>query len=172
MQYYDQFEVVVFTDCYQVDQLVNINNYCRSKNIGFILGGTLGVYGYCFTDFGSQYKNFDKDGEQNRQCIVTSISKEDKGLLVTVHEDKKHLFQDGDHVVFREVEGMTQINDKTFKIQVVSSLSFLLEDTSDVSGYNDYTREGVVEQVKVQTNIGFRSLEDSFKHPLGPDMAP
>ena len=53
LSFYDQFQVVVFTDNYQVDQLVAINNYCRSRDIGFIVGGTLGVYGYCFTDFGS-----------------------------------------------------------------------------------------------------------------------
>jgi ubiquitin-activating enzyme E1 len=29
---------------------------------------------------------------------------------VTVHEDKRHSFQDGDYVVFREVEGMTELN--------------------------------------------------------------
>lgn len=26
---------------------------------------------------------------------------------VTMHEDKKHIYQEGDYVVFREVEGMT-----------------------------------------------------------------
>jgi len=27
--------------------------------------------------------------------------------VVTVHEDKRHIYQEGDHVVFKEVEGMT-----------------------------------------------------------------
>jgi molybdopterin/thiamine biosynthesis adenylyltransferase len=57
---------VVFTDVYNLKALLEINNLCRTNNIGFILGGTMGVYGYVFTDFGDNYKNFDKDGEQNR----------------------------------------------------------------------------------------------------------
>jgi len=31
----------------------------------------------------------------------------DKDGIVTVHEDKRHHFTDGDYVTFREVEGMT-----------------------------------------------------------------
>ena len=30
-----------------------------------------------------------------------------KTTLVTVHEDKRHSYQEGDYVIFREVEGMT-----------------------------------------------------------------
>jgi len=63
LSFYDQFDVVVFTDCFELDKLVEINNHCRSKNIGFIMGGSLGVYGYSFTDFGYNFKNVDKDGE-------------------------------------------------------------------------------------------------------------
>jgi hypothetical protein len=53
----------VFTDCYEIDKLIVIDNHCRSNNIGFIIGGSLGVYGYSFTDFGDNFKNLDKDGE-------------------------------------------------------------------------------------------------------------
>jgi molybdopterin/thiamine biosynthesis adenylyltransferase len=74
LSFYEQFDVVVFTDCYQVDAMTAINDHCRANNIGFIIGGCFGLYGYSFTDFGDNYKNFDKDGEQNRQCIVTSIT--------------------------------------------------------------------------------------------------
>ena len=64
---------------------------------------------------------------------------------------------------------MTEINDKTFSIEIVSPLSFLLVG-ENVNEYSDYSREGVVEQVKVQTIVPFRSLQDSFQVPLGPDL--
>jgi len=39
---------------------------------------------------------------------------------------------------------MTEINDKTFSIEIVSPLSFLLVG-ENVNEYSDYSREGVVE---------------------------
>jgi ubiquitin-activating enzyme E1 len=38
-----------------------------------------------------------------------NISNEENAI-VTVHEDKRHSYQEGDHVKFVEVEGMTEIN--------------------------------------------------------------
>lgn len=44
---------------------------------------------------------FDKDGEPTKQYIVTSVNKNEKNeLVVTVHEDKRHSYQDGDWVKF------------------------------------------------------------------------
>lgn len=35
----------------------------------------------------------------------------EKEAVVSVHEDKRHSYQNGDYVKFREVQGMTQINE-------------------------------------------------------------
>lgn len=88
--------------------------------------------------------------------------------MVVVHEDKKHLFQDNDYVTFREVEGMTELNGQTHRITVLTPISFRLD--VDSSAFSAYTREGVVEQIKVQAHIPFRSLRESFPCPLGPDL--
>jgi molybdopterin/thiamine biosynthesis adenylyltransferase len=50
------------------------NEFCRSKNIGFILGGNLGLYGYTFVDYGDNFKCYDKTGEENKNTIVTNIT--------------------------------------------------------------------------------------------------
>jgi ubiquitin-activating enzyme E1 len=70
------------------------------------LGSNLGLYGNAFIDFGNNYKCFDKTGEDNKNALVVNITKEKDGI-VTVHEDKRHPFIDGDTVTFREVQGMT-----------------------------------------------------------------
>jgi len=36
-----------------------MNAHCRSKNIGFIYAGLLGLYGFTFVDFGDVFKCFD-----------------------------------------------------------------------------------------------------------------
>ena len=47
---------------------------------------------------------------------------------MTVHEDKRHKFEDGDYVQFREVEGMTELNSlPPTKIEVIDGYSFKLK---------------------------------------------
>lgn len=63
---FEHSDLVVLTDFYDEDQLVSINNFCREKNKGFICGGSCGLYGYTFVDFGNKFIVTDKDGEENR----------------------------------------------------------------------------------------------------------
>lgn len=62
----------------------------------------MGLYGNAFVDFGNNYKCFDKDGEDVKNSLIVNITKEKNGS-VTVHEDKRHPFTDGDSITFREV---------------------------------------------------------------------
>ena len=99
-EFLHNFDVVVFTDCYDREYLIKMNNFCRSKvnrekAIGFIWTGCLGLYGWTFVDFGDEHVVFDKDGEECLSTIITSISQDEKGI-VTVNDDKRHGFQDGD----------------------------------------------------------------------------
>jgi ubiquitin-activating enzyme E1 len=159
------FDVVVFTDSVDRDHLVKINEFCRSQTpaIGFIWTGSLGLYGWTFVDFGPSHSVFDHNGENCLSTIITSISKCPKGI-VTVNDDKRHGFEDDDTVIFREVEGMTEVNDKHFKIKVISPFSFEIGDTT---GFSDYTRQGIAEQVKVVRQVEFQSLAAALEEPLG-----
>lgn len=59
--------------------------------------------------------------------------------VCTVHEDKRHSFQEGDHVVFREVEGMVQINGtKPILITQTTPFTFTLDINS--TSFADYAR--------------------------------
>jgi ubiquitin-activating enzyme E1 len=82
-----------------------------------------------------------------------------------MHEDKRHIYQEGDHVVFREVEGMVEINNtKPIKIIATDPKTITLE--LDSSKFGDYTRQGIVENVKVPKPVEFHSWEQSFKNPV------
>lgn len=159
------FDVVVFTDCYDRDFLIKVNEFCRKreKPIGFIWAGSLGLFGWTFVDFGDAHFVHDKDGEECLSTIITSISN-DENSIVTVHDDKRHGFQDGDWVTFREVEGMTEVNDKLFKIKVLGPFSFTIGDTRT---FGKYTRQGISDQVKVPFPVKFKSLADALVDPLG-----
>ena len=58
---------------------------------------------------------------------------------IFVHEDKRHSYQEGDHVVLREVEGMLEINDsQPLKIVATGMHDFTVE--RDSPGVADYRR--------------------------------
>ena len=158
-----QFHVVFFSET-DSKTLTRFNNFCRNQNppIGFISGEVWGATGYGFVDFGNEFISFDKDGENNRSFIISNITNDNPGI-VTVHEEKRHTYQDGDHVVFKEVQGMTGINGlEPVPIKFVSPFSFSVGDTRS---FGAYTREGIVEQVKVPTTFKFRSYEETLKNP-------
>ena len=56
-----------------------------------------------------------------------------------MHEDKRHIFQEGDHVVFREIEGMTELNN-TKPIKVSKTSVKWIELEVDSSKFTDYVR--------------------------------
>lgn len=68
------FDIVVFSDYYNKAKLIEFNNFCRSKNIGFIYTGNLGLYGFCFVDFGDNFKVLDHNGEDSRNIIINGIT--------------------------------------------------------------------------------------------------
>jgi ubiquitin-activating enzyme E1 len=159
-----QFDVIFLSES-DLNTLERVNDFCRNngqKRIGFISCEAWGAAGYGFVDFGHEFKSFDKDGENNRSFIISNITKANPGI-VTVHEEKRHTYQDGDWVVFKEVQGMSEINNlQPMEVKFVSPFSFSIGDTS---AFSDYTREGIVEQVKVPTNFNFRSLRESLVNP-------
>jgi ubiquitin-activating enzyme E1 len=104
-----KYSVICVTEnLFPITRLIEINKKARAEKVGFILSETLGAMVYAFVDYGS-HTIFDADGEQTKPFIISSITQEEKPT-VTVHEDKRHTFADGDYVVFREVEGMTELN--------------------------------------------------------------
>lgn len=53
---------MVILDYYNKEYLVELNKAVRNKGIGFILGGSLGLYGYTFVDFGEAHQVLDATG--------------------------------------------------------------------------------------------------------------
>jgi len=162
-EFLSSFSVAVFTETDQAD-LVKYNEICRACKpaVGFICADAFGLAGSIFVDFGDSFSVFDKDGEEPRSAIVVGVTQEDPGT-VHCHQDKRHGFQDGDWVTFREVQGMVELNKPDHhQIKVIGPYSFTIEDTK---GYNAYTAEGIVSQVKVPSSMKFNSLQTSLQNP-------
>ena len=84
--------MVVFTELYRdIDFMIEANEFCRQKNIGFILSNIYGPSGFVFLDYGNEFMINDADGEDTKSFIVTNVT-QNNPAIVTVHEDKRHKF--------------------------------------------------------------------------------
>ncbi|RRT66684.1 hypothetical protein B296_00035547 [Ensete ventricosum] len=110
-----------------------------------------------------EFTVFDVDGEDPHTGIIASISN-DNPAIVSCVDDERLEFQDGDLVVFSEVEGMIELNDgKPRKIKNARPYSFTLEE--DTTQFGVYKKGGIVTQVKQPKVLRFKPLRDALKDP-------
>ncbi|KAJ8440204.1 hypothetical protein Cgig2_023969 [Carnegiea gigantea] len=158
------FQAVVFTDI-SLEKAIEFNDYCHSHQppIAFIKAEVRGLFGSVFCDFGPEFTVFDVDGEEPRTGIIASISN-DNPALVSCVDDERLEFQDGDLVVFSEVQGMTELNDgKPRKIINARPYSFTLEE--DTTNFGAYQKGGIVTQVKQPKVLHFKPLREALSDP-------
>ena len=144
----EKYNVVVFTELHPMFLIDQIDTICREKNIKFIYGICLGLVGYVFSDFGPKHIIYDETGKEIKTFLVKSITKEKNGLVTVdnIQGTNNLNIGDGDYVKFKNVEGMTELNDekKEFRISMESYISFRIGDTSN---FGEYKNGGIVYQV-------------------------
>ncbi|CAA7026809.1 unnamed protein product [Microthlaspi erraticum] len=158
------FQAVVFVDI-SFEKATQFDDYCHSHQppIAFIKADVRGLFGSLFCDFGPQFTVLDVDGEEPHSGIIASVSNENPAFVSCV-DDERLEFEDGDLVVFSEVEGMTELNDgKPRKIKSVKPYSFVLEE--DTTSYGAYKKGGIVTQVKQPKVLKFKPLREAIKDP-------
>uniref|UniRef100_A0A5B6ZPN1 E1 ubiquitin-activating enzyme n=1 Tax=Davidia involucrata TaxID=16924 RepID=A0A5B6ZPN1_DAVIN len=158
------FQAVVFTDI-SLEKAIEFDDYCHNHQppIAFIKSEVRGLFGYVFCDFGPEFTVFDVDGEDPHSGIIASISNDNPALVACV-DDERLEFQDGDLVVFSEVEGMTELNDgKPRKIKNARPYSFTIE--GDTTNYAAYQKGGIVTQVKQPKVLNFKPLRQTLEDP-------
>ncbi|CAF4936147.1 unnamed protein product [Rotaria sp. Silwood1] len=144
--------VFVLTDG-DIDNQVKIGDYCHEHGIEFVNVNTKGLFGQIFCDFGQNFKVLDTNGEDAiTEEIVNSISHDEIGVVSIVTYTKDG-FEDGSYVTFHGVKGMTEINDREFKITVLDQYTFLIGDTRN---FGVYEGGGTVTE---------KSFSDSLKNP-------
>lgn len=159
--------MVVVTGDYSRSDIIKWNDYCHSNGIVFIVSNVKGVAGYAFSDFGPQHIIKDPNGENTKSTVVVGVAKGKKTIVYTI-DTKRHGFDDGDYVQFREIEGMTNLNNGARRITNCKQHSFELENT-DSSTWPEYTGNGVAEQVKVPSTVTYGPLSVRVDQPVPED---
>lgn len=69
------YHVVCITELYDhIDKIIEANEFCRSKNIGFILASTFGPTGFTFLDYGNDFTITDPNGEDTKSFIIVNVT--------------------------------------------------------------------------------------------------
>ncbi|UJR37573.1 hypothetical protein I4U23_030274 [Adineta vaga] len=156
----NKINVFVLTDADFSEQL-KMGDFCHSNGIKFIIANTKGLFGQIFCDFGKNFEVLDTNGENPITQIVTEISHDESGA-VFMSTDTRHGFEDGSYVMFHGVKGMTEVNDREFKIAVPSPFTFTIGDTRN---FGVYESGGTVTEVKKPETVNFRSFSESLQEP-------
>ena len=156
------YTLVIITEMLSLKVILAIESYCRENNIGFIFTCALGLSGFIFVDY-NDFITFDETGEENKKFSVVSISKDTSGV-VTVDESQDFSLNNGDYVIFKQVEGMIEVNDSPPRpIRIIKKNTFTIEDTTK---FGEYISGGIIEQVKVPKPIYFNDFRESLENPF------
>lgn len=160
-EFLKKFKVVVLTNS-SLDEQLRISEITRSNDVCLIIASTKGLFGQIFCDFGENFVITDVNGEQPISAMIASVT-QDKESVVTCLDETRHGLEDGDYVVFSEVQGMVELNCcEPRKIKVLGPYTFSVGDTSN---FSEYVRGGIVVQVKMPKQINFKSFKDSLSSP-------
>lgn len=123
----------------------------------------LGIYGFCFVDFGDNFLVKDESGNDPLSYCIKSISKEKKSILTIDTTAGNIKLGNKDKVIFKEIEGMSELNN--YQLKSIKVLSNNIVEIDDTSQFSDYISGGIMEEIKIPKNYMFKSLEEEFEIP-------
>ena len=164
-QIVNKYDLVIITEI--IDSLIinKIENICRENNHGFIYTGVLGLLSYIFIDFGENHIINNWNGNSSNNYFIKNISNEKECLITIDESNSMQLPNEGDYVIFKEIEGMEELNDgKPRKIiSIKSKNSFILEE--DTTSFGKYIKKGICIEKKIPKKISYSTFEKNLIKP-------
>lgn len=159
-----KYNLVVITEFLLRKDIEEIDELCRNNNIGFILSLELGIYGFIFVDFGNNFIINDETGEEVKEYLIEKITKEKKGKVsINTSLSGNIKLTSNDLVSFKEIKGMTELNNcSPMKIQINDNII----EIDDTSKYSDYISGGVIFNVKIPKTLHFESFKERIEEPI------
>ncbi|KAJ1407798.1 hypothetical protein B484DRAFT_337152, partial [Ochromonadaceae sp. CCMP2298] len=155
------FKVVVLVDV-PLQRRTEIADFCHAQGVYVVAADAMGVFGRIFCDFGPSFLVNDVDGEAAFTSMIASITCEEKAL-VSVLEETRHNLSTGDIITLADIQGMSELNDLQFRVEVKDPYSFTIE--ADTSAANPYQRGGHVTQVKQPATLAFQPYSKALTAP-------
>ncbi|XP_070770537.1 ubiquitin-like modifier-activating enzyme 6 [Enoplosus armatus] len=165
-----KYQCVILTEA-RLSLQKRVNEFCHSQQppIRFIGCDAYGICVRVFCDFGEEFEVSDPTGEEPKEIFIQTIT-QDKPGVVTCMDNQPHGLQTGQSVVFREVNGMVELNSTARQVSVLSPHSFAIGDTSQLQ---PYAHGGFFVLVKTPKTYRFETIERQLCDPqvLTPDFS-
>uniref|UniRef100_A0A674NBJ8 Ubiquitin-like modifier-activating enzyme 6 n=1 Tax=Takifugu rubripes TaxID=31033 RepID=A0A674NBJ8_TAKRU len=163
LRFLQKYQCVILTEatiCLQK----RVNDFCHSQQppIKFLSCDAFGVCVRVFCDFGDEFVVSDPTGEEPKEIFIQNITQSNPGV-VTCMDNRPHGLQTGQSVVFREVNGMEELNGTVQHVSVLSPHSFAIGDTSQLQ---PYAHGGFVFLMKTPKTCRFVSWPFATSAPL------
>ncbi|KAH0792565.1 Ubiquitin-like modifier-activating enzyme 1 [Histomonas meleagridis] len=159
-----QFNCVVFTTPMKESQIIEYSNFCHDNNIKFIMTETRGVFGSIFNDFGDNFFVQEPSGQKPTRFLLSGVTNDKEGVVV-IGDHEEHGLSNGDHVIFDQVEGMTELNGREFPVKVIDQKSFSIGDTSSFHPYTCENGNGYGNQIILPVTMHFKRYTEAIKSP-------
>ncbi|TDH16143.1 hypothetical protein EPR50_G00016820 [Perca flavescens] len=170
LSFLGKYQCVILTEA-RLSLQKRVNEFCHSQRppIRFIGCDAYGICVRVFCDFGEEFEVSDPTGEEPKEIFIQSITQDNPGV-VTCMDNQPHGLQTGQSVVFREVNGMVEVNGTTQPVSVLSPYSFSIGDTSQLQ---PYAHGGFFVMVKTPKTYRFETMERQLCDPqvLTPDFS-
>ncbi|KAG8014818.1 Ubiquitin-like modifier-activating enzyme 6, partial [Nibea albiflora] len=165
-----KYQCVILTEA-RLSLQKRVNEFCHSQlpPIRFIGCDAYGICLRVFCDFGEEFEVSDPTGEEPKEIFIQTITQDNPGV-VTCMDNQPHGLQTGQSVVFREVNGMVELNGTAQQVSVLSPHSFAIGDTSQLQ---PYAHGGFFVLVKTPKTYNFETMERQLCDPqvLIPDLS-
>uniref|UniRef100_A0A667Y7U3 Ubiquitin like modifier activating enzyme 6 n=1 Tax=Myripristis murdjan TaxID=586833 RepID=A0A667Y7U3_9TELE len=165
-----KYQCVILTEA-RLSLQKRVNEFCHSQQppIRFIGCDAYGICVRVFCDFGEEFEVSDPTGEEPKEIFIQSVTQGNPGV-VTCMDNRTHGLQTGDRVLFREVNGMVELNGTAWEVSVLSPHSFAIGDTSHLQ---PYAHGGFFVLVKTPRTYRFETMEKQLCDPqvLTPDFS-
>ena len=122
----------------------------------------MGLLSFIFIDFGENHLINNWNGNSSNNYYIKNISNEKECVISIDDSNGLQLPNEGDYVIFKEIEGMVELNDgKPRKIKNIKSKdSFILDE--DSSSFGKYIKKGICIEKKFQKKSHIQHLKKIY----------
>ena len=161
------YNVILVSEIISINNITLIDKLCRENKICFIYSAVCGLSSFVFTDFGPDFTIYDEYCFKKRKFFIKKIEKSREGLVEIEWNNERNPYIK-DYILFKEVEGMTEINyneknKKIFKIKPKDKSSFYIGNTTN---FSEYISGGYIEETAIPKKVSYDNFIKTFEEPF------
>jgi len=163
----EKYNIIIITEIMKLEQLYDIDNYCRKNKKYFIYALNLGLTGFLFNDFGIEHNILDFNGEKKIIYNISFIEEKKNSYQITLNmkDEERIELSVGDYIIIKKVKGLEFLNgDEPKKIIRINNHCLEIEKNNN-SIKNSYISDGYIEEYKMPIKLKFDSFQDHFIKP-------